>query len=893
MDSAVLIQAGEPPPAKQRRRAVTGDGCPLTVDVVAGVPVEVVGDGGDGAARTGACRPAFRTAVEAFIQQFGEPLHVAEPGLQCWRVVVDDAAGVEVLVYKEDLTEAVEDDRRRKGNLLAAMALSSHHSRPLHCDHCKVMGWGDHPVTAFRYHFIIPNPVHVAPVAAGCCPACQTAAPSSSPRAAPGSLVRACKPCGSSWLPACLSSSLSALECATHLLHGTLHGNGFGHLLRMNGREGGSPRLSGTQLMELWDRLCSTVRARQVSVEDVSRKLKPNGGACDYRLLHAAAFGAPWFARWGYTFGRGSYGITPRCFATAVDIVRAAPLQAILKDFEGVTDVVGSAGVSRTINTYVAYAAWGLRLEHPQTLATLGELLRYMMHLKDTAGNDVDTNIKLVQAASSSTTSSPTCSTTTTVTTSHNKPTTASGTAPCRWSAKRVELATRVVVDVLRVATKPLMTRQELRDGARQRIGDTGLLDHVLKSIGNRIVGDVAVRRAFNTRTKVLEYHLQDPTLFDPVEAAAATLHPSSSPAITTTTTTTSRPPIPALPSRDQVWRDMLLIYKYVLASYAPAFCTNVVVSHFSSIAEAARIILDTKHLMKDYRGDVPTPNNDDNNSSNSALISCSSSSSSNLTLSPHIPSHTLEAVHHVACTVMLDNNPRIAARRNVAPPSELISVSACATLGELKREAERAFRGVYPALRGLRVDAVVGLEALGDGEPAEWVLKAMKVGSGDPTCGPLLLSPPPVLVLRACGEDVDSPWRFEGEDADSWTVRCPCGARDDDGERMVCCDVCEVWQHTRCNGITEDSLAPPPQFVCSDCLVSLADMKPTCVTPFNDVDPLYAGIKPSIFDECQADIKPAIFDNNNYINNIDNNINFTNNTLLKPSLFDGGFLLN
>lgn len=23
--------------------------------------------------------------------------------------------------------------------------------------------------------------------------------------------------------------------------------------------------------------------------------------------------------------------------------------------------------------------------------------------------------------------------------------------------------------------------------------------------------------------------------------------------------------------------------------------------------------------------------------------------------------------------------------------------------------------------------------------------------------------------------------------------------ARDDDGERMVSCDVCEIWQHTRC----------------------------------------------------------------------------------------------
>lgn len=44
--------------------------------------------------------------------------------------------------------------------------------------------------------------------------------------------------------------------------------------------------------------------------------------------------------------------------------------------------------------------------------------------------------------------------------------------------------------------------------------------------------------------------------------------------------------------------------------------------------------------------------------------------------------------------------------------------------------------------------------------------------------------------------------------------VRCECGARDDDGERMMACDICEVWKHTRCCGI-EDSEAVPSLFVC------------------------------------------------------------------------------
>ena len=55
---------------------------------------------------------------------------------------------------------------------------------------------------------------------------------------------------------------------------GVLHSNGFGHLLRVNGREGGSRRASGRQLMELWDGLCARFRARLVSVEDVSNKVR-------------------------------------------------------------------------------------------------------------------------------------------------------------------------------------------------------------------------------------------------------------------------------------------------------------------------------------------------------------------------------------------------------------------------------------------------------------------------------------------------------------------------------------------------------------------------------------------------------------------------------------------
>lgn len=51
-------------------------------------------------------------------------------------------------------------------------------------------------------------------------------------------------------------------EDTTHLLHGVVHSNGYGHLLRVNGREGGADILSGFDIMNFWDRLCKRLAVR-------------------------------------------------------------------------------------------------------------------------------------------------------------------------------------------------------------------------------------------------------------------------------------------------------------------------------------------------------------------------------------------------------------------------------------------------------------------------------------------------------------------------------------------------------------------------------------------------------------------------------------------------------
>ena len=54
---------------------------------------------------------------------------------------------------------------------------------------------------------------------------------------------------------------------------GSVHSSGYGHLMRLNGREGGSKTASGRQLMSLWDAICQQLRVVAVSTEDVSNKV--------------------------------------------------------------------------------------------------------------------------------------------------------------------------------------------------------------------------------------------------------------------------------------------------------------------------------------------------------------------------------------------------------------------------------------------------------------------------------------------------------------------------------------------------------------------------------------------------------------------------------------------
>ena len=59
----------------------------------------------------------------------------------------------------------------------------------------------------------------------------------------------------------------------------------------------------------------------------------------------------------------------------------------------------------------------------------------------------------------------------------------------------------------------------------------------------------------------------------------------------------------------------------------------------------------------------------------------------------------------------------------------------------------------------------------------------------------------------------------------ENWSVRCQCGTTDDDGERMIVCEGCDLWMHTRCNGVPDEDEELPP-FMCQSCLKGFRGVK-------------------------------------------------------------------
>ncbi|MQL86386.1 hypothetical protein Taro_018909 [Colocasia esculenta] len=589
-------------------------------------------------------------------------------------------------------------------------------SRPL-CDHCRcagqppcsdpgpspnfdfflLPGWSHHLVSKRRYHLIIPS--------------------------------------DEDWDREALRSE--ALELQSHILHGFIHCSGFGHLLCINGRDGGSHFVSGADVMDLWDRLCTALRAREITVEDSSRK-----GSMELRLLLSVAQGTTWFGRWGYTFRLGSFGVTQTDYQNSVDLLSSLDMNRLIEEM----GQIGREGeqLRRLVHTYRSLA--DSDSSEPHHLTTLRDLLRFLLGLKHRRGSLLHpprAAEKRLRAPASTTPPQDRrrCREFDTV----------AAELDSRWPVRRLRMAAHVVADALELQPGG-MTRQEVRDSVRLTIGDTGLIDFVLKCIGDCMVGNRVVRRTQNADTRVLQFSLDD------VPGGAALDDPVATPSVESPRAVSTRI---AHPSPGQVERDTLWVYKHVLLQARP---------------RAAEVVLHSKRWAKAWGL------RDDGD----------------------------DSLRFLCGWIPQEKEPT----RPPQPP-EVLVLPPHATVRDLIEEAGRAFRDTYCAMEEFRVAAVEGVA----GEGAEPLF-----GCGAESGAHVWVRGEGADLAGGSGGPV-----YEGG-RESWTVRCSCGTRDDDGERMVACDVCEVWQHTRCAGIA-DGDAVPPMFLCMACRHTILLLRHTAAT--------------------------------------------------------------
>uniref|UniRef100_A0A0E0ME41 PHD-type domain-containing protein n=1 Tax=Oryza punctata TaxID=4537 RepID=A0A0E0ME41_ORYPU len=613
----------------------------------------------------GGGQSSFRARVRGFLARCAvaaAPTEMDElsPGMSSWHVGFTTAEAVAVM-------EVVEEEVAR--------------SRRVYCEHCTVAGWSKHPVCSKRYHFIIRNENEIG-------------------------TSKTCRRCGfmvalqETRCPSCNHVGLSRddpedwdyvqLESPRHLLHGIVHENGFGHLVRINGREGGSSVMTGSQLMNFWDQLCRYLRVRKVSVMDVSKKY-----GSDYRSLHAVATGCSWYGLWGFKLSSGSFGITPLDYSKAVESLSSVPLSNFFPH--------SRSPRNQLQNTIAFYQSLS---RHP--LTTIRELFACIIELA--TGKSVHKEKMAYDA--------------------HYQE---------EFPEEELQRATDIALKILRAADRWVATRT-LKAVTSHPIGSPQLVDYCIKTLGGTRTDDgmvVAVR--CNSEMNTVEYRLTTETLFPPNNVCTLT--------------------------QDHLFRDIkflydALLYPYTMHPYMPE-------ENYEHAKRSAMILLDCKQFIKHY--DLEED------------------------FLPQNPSQL-----HIWCQVKLadqvDDPPCI--------PAELITLPQTATIADLKGEAARAFRDMYLMLQSFIADQLLDCATASETTQIKLLFGAKGA----------------VRIKGRCigGERRFAIYRME-RGVDKWTVKCSCGAKDDDGERMLSCDSCHMWMHTRCAGISDFDRVPK-RYVCKSC---------------------------------------------------------------------------
>ncbi|KAK6125644.1 hypothetical protein DH2020_040620 [Rehmannia glutinosa] len=498
------------------------------------------------------------------------------------------------------------------------------------------------------------------------------------------------------------------LENTTHLLHGVIHANGYGHLLRVNGREGGSRVLSGSHIMNFWDRLCRMLGVRKVSVMDVSKK---NG--LDFRLLHAVVKGHPWYGDWGYQFGAGSFSLTLDDYKMAIRNLSSLPLSLFQSQ--------GRKPRTRLQDLISFYQSMS---EHE--LVNVRDLFCFLMSLIHDGHNSP------LRADDSPCKKLRTCD----------------SRALCSWTIGDIKRVEDAMFKVLRAVSGSTWVGWRALRGAVCKVGTPELLDYCLKELKGKQAapGLVVVSRCISD-SSAMEYRLEPGSASIQSNTSLNNSHNAN------------------YPSEECLLRDLKYFYECMLHPGTMVF--HVPPAKRNAAVSSATKILDCKQFVKDYHPEH--------------LLCVSKGNTLQLLCEIDLMDQTDEYSHN--------------------PPPELLVLSADATIADLKLEAMKAFQDVYLMFRRFQAEELVGYG-----------------GVDESTQIKLLLGSTEFVRIRGrfLGKNGLSRFRME-RGIERWIVDCVCGAKDDDGERMLACDVCSIWQHTRCAGIL-DSNAVPAKFFCHRC---------------------------------------------------------------------------
>ncbi|KAL8171831.1 hypothetical protein V2J09_023635 [Rumex salicifolius] len=574
-------------------------------------------------------------------------------------------------------------------------------SRSVYCDQCRVVGWSGHPVCTKRYHFIVKGDGTSIGGQVKPCTRCGIHVHLSEPR---------CKACSHVMTSEDLEDWMyQQLEDTTHLLHGVIHENGYGHLLRINGIEGGSKILSGFHIMDFWDRLCNYLGVRKISVMDVSKKY-----GLEYRLLHAITIGHPWYGDWGYEFGAGSFGLTPESYLEAVNTLSSVPLSTFIGQ--------GRKPRSRVQELILFYQS-----QAEQELFSVKDLFIYLTSLVHNGPKRSAIDDQSFKKHKSS----------------------ASGVLT-NWSSGDLKCVEDAMIRVLKAVTWSNWVNWRTLKGAVCKVGPPDLLDHCLKNLGGKQAGDgIFVNTRCSPQSSALEFRLE------------SGIGPRGNGELACVDSFSSNSP-----SKDRVVHDLRYLYESIL--HPLTMVTFGPESKRELLIQAATTLLDCKQFVKDYKPQ--------------AKLSMTDPTSIYVFCQPELIDQSEED-------------------EIIIPPPELVILPQNATVFDLKQEVSKLFQEVYIMFKGFLVEELVDYGDIDDSTPVKLLVRSFET----------------VTVRGRCSvkNGLD---KFKMERGiERWTVDCACGAQDDDGERMLACDVCGVWQHTRCAGI-RDSDCVPAQFVCGGC---------------------------------------------------------------------------